>query len=70
MKKKGLLDTRHVLAEWTRKKCSGLEIEQYAEASMSSRFEVFFERIRCIDEDRITLFNTVQNFLFCSIKKK
>lgn len=52
------------------KKCSGLEIKQYSEASMSARFEVRFERIRCTTEDHKTPFNTVQNFLFCSFKKK
>jgi len=51
-------------------KCSGLEIKQYSEASMSARFEVAFEKIRCIKENHITPFNTVQNFLFCSFKKK
>ncbi len=52
------------------KKCSGLEIKQYSEASMSARFEVAFDRIKCITEDHTTPFNTVQNFLFCSFKKK
>ena len=51
-------------------KCSGLEIMQYSEASMSARFEVAFDRIKCIAEDHKTPFNTVQNFLFCSFKKK
>ena len=30
------------------KKCSGLEIKQYSEASMSARFEIAFDRIKCI----------------------
>ena len=51
-------------------KCSGLEIKQYSEASMSARFEIAFDRIKCITEDHTTPFNTVQNFLFCSFKKK
>ncbi len=51
-------------------KCSGLEIKQYNEASMSSRFEKSFERIICIEEEHATPFNTTQNFLFCSFKKK
>ena len=50
-------------------KCSGLEIKQYNEASMSNRFEIKFERIKCITEEHITPFNTIQNFLFCSFKK-
>ena len=52
------------------KKCSGLEIKQYSETSMSARFEIAFDRIKCITEDHVTPFNTVQNFLFCSFKKK
>lgn len=52
------------------KKCSGLEIQQYNETSMSARFEVKFDRIKCITEDHTTPFNTVQNFLFCSFRKK
>lgn len=52
------------------KKCSGLEIKQYSEASMSSRFEIAFDRIKCFKEDHLTPFNTVQNFLFCSFRKK
>jgi SAM-dependent methyltransferase len=51
-------------------RCSGLEIKQYSEASMSARFELAFDRIKCISEDHTTPFNTVQNFLFCSFKKK
>lgn len=52
------------------KKCSGLEVKQYSEASISARFEIAFERIKCIQEDHKTPFNTIQNFLFCSFKKK
>ena len=52
------------------KKCSGLEIRQYSEASMSLRFEISFERIKCVEEDHITPFNTVQNFLFCSFRRR
>jgi hypothetical protein len=52
------------------KKCSGLAVKQYSEASMSARFEVAFERIKCIHEDHVTPLNTVQNFLFCSFKRK
>lgn len=52
------------------KQCSGLEIKQYSEASMSARFEIAFNRIKCITEDHTTPFNTIQNFLFCSFRKK
>lgn len=49
-------------------KCSGLEIKQYSETSISSRFELSFDRIKCITEEHQTPFNTIQNFLFCSFK--
>lgn len=51
-------------------KCSGLEIKQYTQMSMSSRFENEFERIMCIEEEHRTPFNTKQSFLFCSFKRK
>ncbi len=51
-------------------KCSGLEIKQYNETSMSARFEVGFDRIKCVTEDHTTPFNTIQNFVFCSFQKK
>ena len=52
------------------KTCSGLKIKQYSEASMSARFEISFERIKCITEDHVTPFHTIQNFLFCSFKRR
>ena len=51
-------------------KCSGLEVRQYTEASMSNRFERSFNRIKCISEEHVTPSNTIQNFLFCSFQKK
>jgi SAM-dependent methyltransferase len=57
-------------SEYGPDKCSGLKIKQYSEASMSARFEISFERIKCINEDHTTPFKTIQNFLFCSFKKK
>lgn len=51
-------------------KCSGLEIVQYDEHSLSKIFENSFDLIRCLTSDHITPFETVQNFQFCSFKKK
>jgi SAM-dependent methyltransferase len=51
-------------------KCSGLDIQQYDEKSMTESFENSFEKIKCITEDHITPFNTIQNFIFCSFKRK
>ncbi|MGZ3952211.1 MAG: class I SAM-dependent methyltransferase [Flavisolibacter sp.] len=69
IKKKGYL-VLGTFSENGPKKCSGLEIKQYSEAAMSSRFELAFDRIQCVTEDHTTPFNTVQNFLFCSFRKK
>lgn len=51
-------------------KCSGLEIRQYDEVKMDSMLIRFFNKIKCIVEDHLTPFNTVQNFLFCSYAKR
>lgn len=51
------------------KKCSGIEIKQYSEKSLSSLLEKYFEKIRCFTIDHLTPFNTIQNFLFCSFRQ-
>lgn len=51
-------------------KCSGLDIQQYDDESLSEKFESGFERIKCITEDHTTPFGTTQNFVFCSFKKR
>jgi len=51
-------------------KCSGLKVKQYSETSLQATFERSFAHIKCIYEDHITPFNTAQNFLFCSFKRK
>ncbi|UKB83402.1 class I SAM-dependent methyltransferase [Chryseobacterium sp. MEBOG06] len=50
-------------------KCSGLDIQQYDEESLTEKFEAGFEKIKCVIEDHITPFETVQNFVFCSFRK-
>ncbi|AZB00259.1 class I SAM-dependent methyltransferase [Chryseobacterium joostei] len=50
-------------------KCSGLDIQQYDEISLSEKFETEFEKINCITEDHMTPFGTTQNFVFCTFKK-
>jgi len=50
-------------------KCSGLDIQQYDEESLSEKFGAGFTKIKCITENHITPFETVQNFVFCSFKK-
>lgn len=51
------------------KNCSGIEIKQYSETSMTRRLQEFFEKIKCITIDHLTPFNTTQNFVFCSFRK-
>lgn len=51
------------------KKCSGIEIKQYSETTMTERLTKFFEKIKCITVDHKTPFDTIQNFVFCSFKK-
>ena len=52
------------------KKCSGLDIQQYDEDSMKSKFEQSaFENVECKREDHITPTGAVQNFVFCSFIK-
>ena len=50
-------------------KCSGIEIKQYSESSMTERLNQFFKKIKCISVEHITPFETIQNFVFCSFKK-
>jgi ubiquinone/menaquinone biosynthesis C-methylase UbiE len=50
-------------------KCSGLQVKQYSRDSLTSTLDKWFQKIKCIQTDHITPFNTVQNFLFCSFKK-
>jgi trans-aconitate methyltransferase len=51
------------------KKCSGIEIKQYSETSMTDRLKKYFEKIKCITIDHKTPFDTIQNFVFCSFRK-
>lgn len=51
-------------------KCSGLEIKQYTEATLENQFQSGFEKLKCINEDHITPFETTQNFIFCVFKKR
>lgn len=51
-------------------KCSGLDIKQYNENSIASKFETDFRRIFCKTEVHETPFHTMQHFLFCSFQKK
>jgi hypothetical protein len=43
------------------KKCSGIEIKQYSETTMTDRLKKFFDKIKCITVDHKTPFDTIQN---------
>jgi hypothetical protein len=51
-------------------KCSGLEIKQYTETALENEFSGSFEKLKCINEDHETPFETVQNFTFCIFKRR
>jgi SAM-dependent methyltransferase len=51
------------------KKCSGIEIKQYSETTMTDRLKNLFEKIKCVTVDHKTPFDTIQNFVFCSFRK-
>lgn len=50
-------------------KCSMLDVHKYSEEELQHQLENGFDKIKCITEDHITPFKTVQNFLFCSFKR-
>jgi len=51
------------------KKCSGIEIKQYSETSMTELLKGSFEKIKCITVEHKTPFDTIQHFIFCSFRK-
>lgn len=51
-------------------KCSGLEITQYSESKCEAIFSTAFEKVNCFIENHQTPFDTTQNFIFCTFKKK
>jgi SAM-dependent methyltransferase len=52
------------------KKCSGIDIRQYSESSMTMLLQRFFEKIKCITVDHKTPSETIQNYIFCSFRKQ
>ena len=51
------------------KKCSGLDIRQYSEDTMTRLLKRYFEKIKCFPVDHRTPANVVQHYIFCSFKK-
>jgi len=50
-------------------KCSGLDIKQYSEETLTAELEDGFEKVKCINEEHKTPLNTMQHFLFCSFRR-
>ena len=50
-------------------KCSGIEITQYSEETLTQRLKPFFNKISCSTVEHNTPFDTVQQFVFCSFRK-
>ena len=51
------------------KKCSGIEIKQYSEEELEKQLANGFKKVRCVNENHVTPFNTAQNFTFCSFER-
>ncbi len=50
-------------------KCSMLDVHRYSEEELVGALQDGFVKLRCIHEDHVTPFRTVQNFLYCSFKR-
>jgi SAM-dependent methyltransferase len=51
-------------------KCSGLPVRRYSKTSLVEELSDGFELIQCLTEQHITPFETAQEFVFCSFRKK
>lgn len=51
-------------------KCSGLEVKQYSESSLSATFGSHFQKRGCVTELHTTPSNMSQPFLFCYFEKQ
>ncbi|MCP9770568.1 class I SAM-dependent methyltransferase [Lacihabitans sp. LS3-19] len=51
-------------------KCSGIEIKRYSTLNLTEKFKEYFDINHCETFDHITPSAAVQNFSFCSFKKK
>ncbi|RDI08470.1 class I SAM-dependent methyltransferase [Flavobacterium sp. AG291] len=52
------------------KKCSGIDIKQYSQQELNEAFTKDFEKLECFNIDHKTPFDTIQNFTFCSFRKR
>lgn len=52
------------------KKCSGIEVAQYDESSLTDCFSQGFEKIRCFEDTHLTPSQSEQVFQFCYLKRR
>lgn len=52
------------------KKCSGLDVQQYNDVLLNNVFQQDFEKIDCFTTDHTTPSGSLQNFIFCTFRKK
>lgn len=50
-------------------KCSGLPVQRYTEETLALQLGQGFTKIKCIQEDHTTPFDTKQHFLFCAFRR-
>ncbi len=50
-------------------KCSGLEVNQYSQKSLSAMFERYFNKLKCEFKNHITPMKTIQQFMYCCFQK-
>jgi SAM-dependent methyltransferase len=50
-------------------RCSGLDIKQYSEETLTAELENGFKKVYCVTEDHVTPLGAIQNFLFCSFMR-
>lgn len=51
-------------------KCSGIEIKQYSEITLNNLFAPYFEKTNAFNVKHPTPFDTMQDFVFCSFRRK
>ena len=51
-------------------KCSGLEVKQYSENTLSELLSKFLHKIKCQNFEHLTPFDTLQKFIFCQFQMR
>ncbi|NND31040.1 MAG: class I SAM-dependent methyltransferase [Saprospiraceae bacterium] len=52
------------------KMCSGMEVRRYSEQELTQRLDKYFVKLECITMDHETPSTILQNFTFCSFRKR